>query len=933
MAKIHTILRIACASTILAATSLCAQQQIPDPANLTGEHVAPQSPADTLPINHGAAELQQLLVKLRTRASMLFIVAHPDDEDGGFLTYESRGQGARVAMLTLTRGEGGQNLMSADFDDALGLIRTQELLGADRYMGVDQFFGTEIDFGFSKTKEETLDKWTHDRVLYDAVRVVRLYRPLVIASTFVGGPTDGHGHHQVSGEIAQEVFVAAADPKVFPEMGLPPWAPLKVYARVPFSRVSGNSMFDYATGKSVPVLFHNYVTGKDSAEPPVATVQIHEGDKSSLIGMDGETYIQFARRGLALQKTQIGSGNGRLAPSGEFNVGYTLMASRLNCAPNQKSGCPTLAKLAWVGGDKLPASEQSIFDGIDTSLSALVTLDPATAPLRPVLEGIDGHIVEAQHLFDPSNPQRTAPPLRLAFQAVDNTISLLEHAPIAGADVRFNLLHELRVKRVQLNNAIALALGISTDAELAQADADVLTEQTKIAADIHVKIPVAITLKSLDLTSQGSVIASAAQPFAADIAIRATLAHTLPATRPFFTAEPGQSVYKISDPALRNAPATPAPLVATLHLDFDGEPLEVQTVIKSHQTVPRAAVVVPAISIALSPASGIITPAGHSLTVSTVIDSHTSAASISAAIRAPGGWEVTPPQLQLTSQHPGERTAKPFTVQPKNYFAGQTYELTATASDASRNYQEGFRPVGYPGLTYTNLYTPATYRATAVDVTTAPDLKIAYLPGTGDPVPDFLPSLGVIPTVIAPSDLTPDKLKQFDAILLGVRAYAAQSSLAGDGSKPLVDYARNGGIVILQYMTARFGDAEAPYPISVPGDSSHNVVEEAEPVQVLVPNAPLLNWPNKITSADFDRWVEERGHGFAASWSADYQPLLETHDPGQDPQRGGLLVAPVGKGAYIYCALALYRQLPDGVPGAYRLLANLLSYAKNPQRK
>ncbi len=170
-------------SALFAFHPACAQRAvhtIPDPANLTGEHIAPPSLADTLPVNHGTAALQQLLLKLNTRASLMLIVAHPDDEDGGMLTYESRGQGARVAMLTLTRGEGGQNLMSADFDDALGLIRTQELLAEDRYTGTDQMFGTEADFGFSKTREETLSKWTHERVLYDAVRAVRLYRPLVL---------------------------------------------------------------------------------------------------------------------------------------------------------------------------------------------------------------------------------------------------------------------------------------------------------------------------------------------------------------------------------------------------------------------------------------------------------------------------------------------------------------------------------------------------------------------------------------------------------------------------------------------------------------------------------------------------------------------------------------------------------------------------------
>jgi LmbE family N-acetylglucosaminyl deacetylase len=479
MADIRSILTLAAASALLAAP-LHAQQPLPDPANLTGEHVAPQALADTLPINHSAAALQQLLVKLRTRASMMMIVAHPDDEDGGFLTYESRGQGARVAMLTLTRGEGGQNLMSADFDDALGLIRTQELLAADRYEGVDQYFGTEVDFGFSKTKEEAFQKWTHDRVLYDAVRCVRLYRPLVLASVFVGGITDGHGHHQVAGEITQEVFLAAADPKVFPEMGLPPWAPLKVYARVPFSRVTKEGMFDYATGRYAPPVFHNYITGADITHEPVATATIHEGDKSNLPvlaqAMNGDTYVQFARKGLALQKTQIGN-NTRLAPEGVFDVGYTLMATRL-CNPQASAalpeGTPSLQARASQAASKhgalalgvcpaTNATEASIFEGIDTSLPAIADLAPsAPTTLRNALRGIDQEIADAQHLFSPDHIELTAPPLRQALLTLDGLLRELEDPKVDDLPTQeqFNLLHELRVKRVQLNNAVVLALNL-----------------------------------------------------------------------------------------------------------------------------------------------------------------------------------------------------------------------------------------------------------------------------------------------------------------------------------------------------------------------------------------------------------------------------------------------------------------------------------------
>ncbi|MDQ2926058.1 MAG: PIG-L family deacetylase, partial [Acidobacteriota bacterium] len=296
---------------LLAATATA--QTFTDPANLRGERVRPRDGRE-LPIDQGASGLQQLLRKLSTRASLMLIVAHPDDEDGGMLTLYSRGLGARVAVLTLNRGEGGQNAMTGDFGDALGLLRTQELLSADRYFDVDQFFGTEVDFGFSKTKEESFAKWTHERVLYDAVRAVRLYRPLVIASVFIGGVTDGHGQHQVSGQIAQEVFNAAGDPKVFPELtaeGILPWQPLKVYARVPMQSITAQGLFDYATGQYTPARFTNYVTGEVTTTTPSVDVGVHEGTTDPLLAdTDGKprSYVQFARIGLGLQRSQIGPG-------------------------------------------------------------------------------------------------------------------------------------------------------------------------------------------------------------------------------------------------------------------------------------------------------------------------------------------------------------------------------------------------------------------------------------------------------------------------------------------------------------------------------------------------------------------------------------------------------------------------------------------------
>ncbi len=312
-----------------------------DPANLQGERVSPQSLADTLPLDHGAPALEQLLLKLRTRASLMLIVAHPDDEDGGLLTFESRGQGARVAMLTLNRGEGGQNLMSADFNDALGLIRTQELLGEDRYTGTDQLFGTVIDFGFSKTKEEAFAQWTHDRVLYDAVRAVRLYRPLVLASVFVGGahgrpwpPPDRRRDHP--GGLPRR-----RQPQPLPGNG--PAArgpPSRSTPACPSPASPPSGMFDYATGQHrpqpLPQLRHRPGRHPHRAHSPPSTstraTRPPSFEANRPLGMEGLSYVQWARReALALQKPRRSAPNVRLAPAGRADSGYTLMATRVGC--------------------------------------------------------------------------------------------------------------------------------------------------------------------------------------------------------------------------------------------------------------------------------------------------------------------------------------------------------------------------------------------------------------------------------------------------------------------------------------------------------------------------------------------------------------------------------------------------------------------------
>ena len=936
-------------AALLLLSAPLAAQQIKDPANLTGEHVSAPSLADSLPINHGAPALQQLLHKLHTRASMMMIVAHPDDEDGGLLTFASRGQGARVAMLTLTRGEGGQNLMSSDFDDALGLIRTQELLAEDRYMGVDQFFGTEVDFGFSKTKEESFAQWTHDRVLYDAVRAVRLYRPLVLASVFVGGVTDGHGHHQVAGEITQEVFLAAADPNVFPQMiaeGLLPWAPLKVFARVPFSRVTEAGMFDYATGRYSPARFHNYVTGKDIQHEPSPSVLIHEGAPATLagqpaLGMEGETYVQFARRGLALQKTQIGP-NSRLAPPGRYDVAYILMAQRQTCIP-ASTACPLLAEESAS-----QPLEDSLFAGLDTSLPGIATLAPSLsaadrALLTDSLTNIEKSITQAEQQFRPDDLPQTSTPLRNALTKVDTLIQQIEaRTPNQlQPEDKFNLLHELRIKRVQLNDAIVLALGITYRATVASPSSSVVAGSTiTITTELNTgAAPLRADSADLPARTSSRQTRTVAIPARAPISKPSSTAYA-PSTSPYFSRpDLEQPFYNVSQPALRNAPQTPAPFVMSQKLSFVGTELELRATASADSSPTQPLVIVPRFSVELSPSVAIVSTHQHSIKpvpLTVAVRSNVETTSPQFDVGIPEAW-VLKSQPPSQTIHLGQERRFDFAVTPVGIAPSASLEKIASirvyatepAVPETPETSLGYRSVGYPGLPVTNLYRPAATHVIAVDLAVPPNLRIAYLPGTGDDVPRFLPALGVTPTLLTPADLTPASLARFDAVLLGVRAFSANSALPGPA---LVDYARAGGIVIAQYNTGSFPANATPYPLEIPGDPAHNVVEEAQPVSVLAPNHPLLTWPNKIIAADFNHWVAERGHGFPATWSKNYTPLLETHDVDQDPQRGGLLVAPVGKGAYIYCAFALYRQLPEGVPGAYRLLANLLSYARNPTR-
>ena len=895
---------LALALTITA--SAFAQAPFSDPANLRGERVRPHDGRE-LPVDQGASGLQQLLRKLNTRASILNIVAHPDDEDGGMLAFYSRGLGARVADMSLTRGEGGQNAMTGDFEDALGLLRTQELLASDRYPGIDQFFGTEVDFGFSKTKEEAFSKWTHERVLYDAVRAIRLYRPLVITATFIGGVTDGHGQHQVSGQIAQEAFKAAADPKVFPEMiaeGILPWQALKLYARVPMQSIRPQGLFDYATGQYAPAKFTNYVTGEVTTTQPSVNVVVHEGTPDALLG--GKSYVQFARIGLGMQKSQIGPGV-RNAPGGAFDVSYHRYGSRV---ANQ------------------PAHEESFFDGIDISLATYATADTTPA----VRSALQKFVTQMQSIgTDPnaaSSPQIAAR-LADAKNTVDHLVALLEHVPAGSPDA--SLLHELRIKDIQLNDALALALGLTLDATTRDRN-HVVWSKPVVTSQLSCTWSESLDVKSEWMTNSGNEAyesetqkdrdaeVSAARKFTRTLT--PTSVFTLAVSRPYFERDSIETpVYHLRIADLRNAPVTPASLTVWATVLFHGVPVTVGRIV--HDDAQSIAFS-PEANVTLDRHAQVMLPGATSISIQAHVTQGAAIHEGKTYLRAPAGWISKPSSQPLSVADPG------FVVSAPMRYSGRGEKLTIEADTRLGNrVSEGFREVGYGDLPRTNFFTPATDRIVPVDLKLATRNKIAYLAGTGDDVPDALASIGLKPTILTVADLTVANLAQYDTVILGVRTYNAHPDLHGAPTKALFDYARNGGNVVVQYQTTEFTGADAPYPLSL--GSNEKVVDETTPVQLLAPTNPLLTTPNRITPGDFNGWVEERGHGFLSNWDQHYTALTETHDPGgpetqpQAPQRGGLITTPLGKGRWTYCAFALYRQLPEAVPGAYRLFVNLLN--------
>ncbi|MFZ0774818.1 MAG: PIG-L family deacetylase [Candidatus Sulfotelmatobacter sp.] len=884
-----------------------------------------------LPQDQGILGLRLMLRRLGTTAQLMQTVAHPDDEDGGMLTLESRGRGASVLLMTLNRGEGGQNKVGSNLSDVLGVLRTLELLAADEYYGVQERFSRVADFGFSKSADETFAKWGgHDVALADMVRVIRTFRPDVLVARFSGTERDGHGHHQASSILTREAFRAAADPKRFPEQiaqGLQPWQAKKLYI--------GN------------------VCGFGAMTCPDAnwTVELNTGEPSADLG---GSYVQFAMQGLRHQLSQ-GSANWTVDPGDRFTF-YKLVDS---IQP------PKLDK---------DGHEKDFFDGIDTSLPGLAArlgAEESKLPqLRQGLAEIANKIAQASEDAKNNDSAAAATPLRETVTELERLYAEVSQASVSVV-AKSDLLARLEEKREQAETALNDALNVGLEAtvvsrvgpdgepvkEITKKEADAMTtvspgQEFLVAVDFHNGSKDRLYVDGLKLevpegwgTISDKMKRVAIKPGDNERGVfRLKVPKDAEYTRPYWHRDDPEteSVNHIDDEKYATLPFSSPVLRARVEYsmagagDARGKNSIGATVVTSFvddagTERARPVAVVPAFSVALEPGTQVIsTHNGSNSTVTVGVTSNLSRSSHGILrLELPPGWRSDPAQQAVEFTRHGEKQDFQFKVFPAGLQEGRA-KLRAVLEEGGEKFREGYTLVTREDLGSFYYYQPAVQRVSIVDVNAPHDLKIGYVMGAGDDIPMVLRQAGMDVTLIPPEGLAHEDLSRYGTIVLGIRAYDTQKDVVAN-NKRLLDYVAAGGTLVVQYNTG-VGDFNnghfTPYPAEL---SRARVSVEEAPVEILAPADGVFHYPNAITPRDFHGWVQERGLYFMDKWDEHFKPLLACHDPDEEAQKGGLLRTQYGKGTYIYTGYAFFRQLPAGVPGAVRLYVNLLSAGHEKQ--
>jgi LmbE family N-acetylglucosaminyl deacetylase len=835
--------------------------------------------------DHGAAGLGQLLKRLQTTASAMHTGAHPDDEDSGLLAYLARREMARTVYLSLNRGDGGQNVIGEELFEQLGVIRSEELLQARRLDGGEQLFTRVMDYGFSKKREESARIWGEQLALGDMVRAIRMYRPLVIISRFSGTPADGHGQHQLAGYLTPIAFKAAADPKMFPEHfaeGLTPWQAKKLYVGQGFANNPNNQ----------------------------PTVVLNTGEYDSLIG---RSYFEIAMEGRSQHKSQE---MGLLELRGRFTSGMRLLENL---------------------GNKTE-KETSVFDGIDTSIKGIAALaNDSNSNLTPKLVALQETAELALKSYDIYNPNKLIPILAKGYQ---------QAIEAKGSTRDPDSKRMLRQKADEFAKALQMTAGVVVDA-LADTETIVAGDSTNVAVRVFAPDKADVKIKSTVLkTPNGWTAETSPEPTQPETGFRprretafqssfftVVSAKDAKLTEPYWMENPRHKnfTFEWNDKDSKNLPFQNPLVTAEVKLEIGGQEITVEREVEYRYAddirgeIRRDLNVVPAVTVGLE-SNLLIAPASnkaqkHRL-VMTVSNNSPREIEGTAKFNLPTGWTLSPNSGEFALKSKGEKTALAFELTIPANAKPDSYKLTASATVDGKDYDWQMQTIAYPHIQTHRIYSKADVTAQVVDLKVAP-VKVGYVAGSGDKVPQAIQRLGLNVTMLDEKLLSTGNLSQFETIVVGIRASQVRPDYVANNGR-LHEFVKNGGTLIVQYQQQEFARLNLPpYPAKM--DGNIRTVDENAPVKILQPTNPIFNVPNKITDKDFENWVQERNLYTLTSWDEKYIPLLETHDEGENESKGGMLYAEIGKGKYIYTAYSWFRQLPVGNPGAYRIFANMLS--------
>jgi LmbE family N-acetylglucosaminyl deacetylase len=795
-----------------------------------------------------AADIQIALKKLTVLGSVLYVGAHPDDENTALLAYLARGRNFRTAYLSMTRGEGGQNLIGSDQGELMGIIRTQELLAARRIDGAEQFFTRAIDFGFSKSPEEALKVWNKEQVLSDVVWIIRKFRPDIIITRF--SPTiGGHGHHTASAILAREAFIAAGDPSRFPEQlqELKPWKPKRI-------------VFNLARFFDVPI-------------DTVHSLSVDVGEYSPLLG---KSFTEIAGISRSMHKSQ---GFGAAQTRGE-NVNY----------------------FEHTAGD---SAKLELFEGIDLTWSRLKNGDQVGRILR-----------QAADAYNAQKPSASLPEL-------------------LKANVEMKKLPDdpwVSLKKNELLEVIKSCTGLWVDAispDYSATPGSELSVKVTVLNRSHVQIRlegIALTYRTADTLMNLPHLYN--KPLSASLSIR--LPRDMRYTQPYWLEEkPQTGTYTVSDRNLIGNAENPPALSARVTISIAGNAIAFDVPVQFRWVDPvegelyRSIEIVPPVALNLDEKNYLFNTAdAKKLTLKLHAD--ISDANGMVQLFAPSGWSVDPASSPFSMKNKNDDQSVSFTIRPAHDSAtlsSRVDEFTAAVTTPEGKSSLGIRTIQYSHIPRETLFPPAEGKLVMLQLHTV-KRSIGYIMGSGDAVPGALRQMGYRVTLLSDEDLASGDLQMFETIIAGVRAYNTRHQLKIVQQR-LMEYVKRGGTYLVQYVTPQKPESDdmGPYPFTIGRD---RVTVEDAPVTFTDQADPLLNVPNRITQEDFQGWVQERGLYFAGKWDSTYRTVISSHDPGEQPLAGGLLVARSGKGNFVYTGYSFFRQLPAGVPGAFRLFANLV---------